>query len=239
MTTLVRRYAHVPLGIVSLLSILAVIAWLVVRRVDGVSDRDPGHVAADVVSRVATVVEEVTHAFVPGAPPEAPASVGSVPVAPVPAFASGAAPRERYALESGPFTSTEIAGRREDELGRLGYATVRFRRQALARAHVVTVTGVGTRGEAEQVARELGRGTVVETGGGAEVIVHRLPELRQAAALAEALRGRGFEVRIDEEVTPTVLYHVRYGQFPSHAAAQARGQELARQGLENRVVKVR
>jgi hypothetical protein len=56
---------------------------------------------------------------------------------------------------------------------------------------------------------------------------------------ARPVRKRGFEVRLDDGPSPVVIYHVRYGQFPSQAGAEARGEELALFGLVSRVVKIR
>ncbi|HSE95849.1 MAG TPA: hypothetical protein VLD61_08150, partial [Methylomirabilota bacterium] len=66
-----------------------------------------------------------------------------------------------------------------------------------------------------------------------------LASLREAVLAARALRAHGVEPRLSDEASPTMIYHIRYGQFPSAAAARSRGEELARLGLPNRVVKVR
>ncbi|MBI2467537.1 MAG: SPOR domain-containing protein [Candidatus Rokubacteria bacterium] len=132
-----------------------------------------------------------------------------------PGAAGAPPPNERYALESGPFTSGEAADRLEDQLNRLGYATVRFRKQATMRLFVVAATGFDSREEARRAAAELGRGTVIETGDGPEVLLDRLPWLGEAVAAARPLRARGFEVRVEAETGPAVIYHIRYGQFGS------------------------
>ena len=237
MGALVRRYAHVPLGIVSLLAILAIIAWLLARRVDGVWDPAPRSASAvAAVVAVASVTPEVTRA----SGPETPDGTTPPEAAPARLAASGpAVPAERYALESGPFTAADAADRREDELNRLGYATVRFRKQTVARGYVVVATGFASADAAERVARELGRSPEVGADGAPQVVPRRFLTLAEAVTAARALRDRGFEIRVAEDVIPTVIYHIRHGQFTNHAVAQARGEELARLGLENRVVKVR
>ena len=69
--------------------------------------------------------------------------------------------------------------------------------------------------------------------------MERLPSLGEAVVAARAVRDRGFEVRVDEDLGPAVIYHVRYGQFPSQLEAEARGEELALFGLTAHVVKVK
>jgi len=241
MRTLVRRYAHVPLGVVTLFVILTAIGWLVIRRVDPLRDAAPESASADaVLVAEAPLAPEPSRATAPDPPAADPLPVAASARPPSPPGAlRPAGPAERYALESGPFTSADLADRREDELNRLGYATVRFRKQTATRLYVVTVTGLGSVEDADRAARALGGGRVIEVDGGAEVVLDRLPSLREAVAAARAVRERGFEVQVAEDVTPTVIYHIRYGQFASPAAARARGEELARMGLENRVVKVR
>jgi hypothetical protein len=44
---------------------------------------------------------------------------------------------------------------------------------------------------------------------------------------------------VEERVGPTVIYHIRYGQFRSHALAEVRAEELAVLGVASQVVKVR
>lgn len=250
MFSLGRRYAHVPLGALLLLLLVVTIAWLLERRVDGVWD-SALRLATPVPAAVAIVpgpVEPAAAAPPPAVPPPA-ATAPAPPVEPPPlpaAFAAAPAPvppapppDERYALESGPFTSGEAADRLEDQLNRIGYATVRFRKQATMRLFVVAATGFASREEARRAAAELGRGTVIEPGDGPEVLLERLPSLGEAVAAARPLRARGFEVRVEAETGPAVIYHIRYGQFGSQPAAQARSEELALLGVTARVVKVR
>ncbi|HEV8307378.1 MAG TPA: SPOR domain-containing protein [Methylomirabilota bacterium] len=247
MGTLMRRYTHVPLGVVSMLLIVVIIAWLLERRVDGVWD--PAlRIAAPVRAAVTIAPMPPRAPEAAAAPVEAPPERATAPAeAPVSPSASmpapvevtaPAPPAERYALESGPFTSAEAADRIEDQLNHLGYATVRFRKQQVRRHYVVAATGFPSLREARRAAAELGRGTVLEADDGLEVQVDTFPTLHEAIAAARALRGRGFEIRLDEDLSPTVIYHVRYGQFQSQAAAHARGEALALFGLTSRVVKV-
>lgn len=251
-----RRYAHVPLGGVTLLLMIAVIAWLLEQRVDGVWD--PAlRIAAPVPTAVTIAPGPAESATAPGPadaatrevpevavlePAASPPPVAAAPEPPrAPARAAALpppAPVERWALESGPFTAAESADRLEDQLNQLGYGTVRFRTQKVVRLYVVAATGFSSAPEARRAATELG-GTVVEADGRAELMLDRLPSLGEAIAVARPLRARGFEVQVAEEVGPAVIYHVRYGQFDGRAVAEARSEALALLGVQSRVVKVK
>jgi hypothetical protein len=247
-----RRYAHVPLGLVSMLLIVSIIAWLLERRVDGVWD--PALRIANPVPVAVTItpVPAGADAAVPEPPPVPPSVPESLPLAPpgptspasdrgsgAPSPTAGESPAERYVLESGPFTSAETADRIEDQLNRLGFSTVRFRKQQVRRLYVVTVVGLASVRDARRAAAELGRGSIVETDDGIELVVDRLPALSDAIAASRAMRARGFDVRADEDWSPAVIYHLRYGQFGSQAAAHTRSEELGLFGLASRIVKIR
>src|SRR5262245_20546747 len=237
MRWLVSRYAHVPLAAASVVVLAVVIVWLLVDRLAGPWPRWR-NLATPAPSVVAIpAVPDSGGAPTSGErPPESPPPpVSLTPVVPRP---PAAAP-ERYALESGPFTPGEAADRLEAELNRIGHATVRFRKEDTTRLFVVTATGFVSADEARQAVRELGRGTVVEEAGIAEVIVGRHPSLAEAVAAARPLRARGFEVRVNEALAPGSQYHLRYGQFARRADAQAYREALASRGIRSRVVKVR
>ena len=247
MITLGRRYTHVPLGLVCVLLVVVLIAWLLERRVDGIWEaalRIAGPVPVAVtlaavppptpaVPRPETPLPTGPLAL-PEEPPPAPA-----PPAVVPALPAASLVAERYALESGPFLSAEAADRVEDQLNHLGYATVRFRKQEVRRLYVVRAVGFGSVADARRAAHELGRGHVVEGDEGVELVVERLATLGEAIVAARPVRKRGFEVRLDDGPSPVVIYHVRYGQFSSPARAEARAEELALFGVVSRVVKVK
>jgi cell division protein FtsN len=57
----------------------------------------------------------------------------------------------------------------------------------------------------------------------------------QANALAERLRTRGYQARVDGTVAP---FRVRIGQYPGRAAAVAALQEIKGRGMEGFVVQV-
>jgi hypothetical protein len=249
MITLGRRYTHVPLGLVSVLLVVVLIAWLLERRVDGIWEaalRIAGPVP------VAVTLAAPAPSPPPAAParPETPPPAGILalpeepppapaPIAVVPAPPAASLVAERYALESGPFLSAEAADRVEDQLNHLGYATVRFRKQEVHRLYVVRAVGFASVADARRAADELGRGHVVEGDEGVELVVERLATLGEAIVAARPVRKRGFEVRLDDGPSPVVIYHVRYGQFASPAGAEARAEELALFGVVSRVVKVK
>ncbi|HEV8675448.1 MAG TPA: SPOR domain-containing protein [Methylomirabilota bacterium] len=243
MGSLGRRYAHVPLGLVSVLLIVFIIAWILERRVDGVWD--PALRIAAPMPAAVTIAPAPAGAGVPPPAPEPPATAVAPPVAPgvpPPVLADPPVPPppdERYVLESGPFTSAEAADRIEDQLNRLGFATVRFRKQEVRRLYLVAAVGFPSPREARRATSELGRGSVQETADGIEVLLDRVASLGEAVAMARAVRARGFEVRVDEDASPAVTYHLRYGQFANQAGADARSEELALFGLASRVVKLR
>lgn len=235
MRWLSSRYTHVPLAAASLVLLLAVIAVLLVVRFGGtwppwrsLTAPAPSVVPIPAVSESGLSAEEPaarSGALVPL--PETPRPVRP-PVEAAP-----------FALEAGPFGSTEAADRVEAELNRLGHSTVRFLTQDTARLFVVTAMGFASAEEARRAVRDLGRGTVVEEAGGVEVSLGRHPSLAEAVAAARPLRALGLEVRVTEALAPVVRYHVRYGQFARRADAQAYREALARRGIQSRVVKVR
>jgi cell division septation protein DedD len=218
------RYTHVPLALASVLVLVLLIAWLLARQVDGLWRAAPPSVA----------VVPIAAGPSGDAAPSVLAPATGPPGRPV---ARPAAPR--FALESGPFASPEEADRLEERLNHLGHATVRFRKQEVTRLYVVSLGGFASADEASRIARELGRGVVAATDGGAEVLIDRLLSLGEAVAAARPLRDQGWPVRVTEGLSPTVIYHVRYGQFDSRADAEALGREVARDGIRGQVVKVR
>jgi cell division protein FtsN len=253
MLSLIRGYAHVPLALVTFLLVVVVIAWLLERQIGGVWD--------PAVWMTAPVRTAVT--ITPAAAPPSTAAAAEAPVVLEPAVPPGpsvgptaavaavapeprAAPAppatvapDRYVLETGPFFSAEVDDRLEDQLHQLGYATARFRKQETRRVYRVLVTGFASAREARRAAADLGRGSVVTGDGGPEVLVDRHATLQEAVAAARALRSRGRATRVEEGSGPAVIYHIRYGQFPTEAQAEARSEELAALGVASQVVKIR
>jgi hypothetical protein len=225
-----HRYAHVPLAVISLLTLLAIISWLLAERFD--------------LWRSVTRPPSPVVAVPAGAPvPPDPAASGgpgpSVPATSPPGPARPAAEAERFALESGPFGTPEAADRAEDRLSQLGHATVRFRSHQAHRDYVVAAAGFATVAEAAEAARRLGRGQPRESEGVVELLLHRAPSMGEALAAAGTVQGLGLDVRVREEVTPRVHYVIRYGEFPTRAAAEAHGAAVGEQGVASRVVKLR
>jgi hypothetical protein len=216
-------YTHVPLALASILVLVLVIAWLLSRQVDGLWRVAPPSVA----------VVPITGPPPDDATPRAPTPLGPGALPPT------RSPGPRFALESGPFTSPEEADRLEERLNHRGHTTVRFRKQEVTRLYVVSLSGFASADEAARIARQLGRGVVASTESGAEVLIERLLSLGEAVAAARPLRDQGWPVRVSEGLSPTVIYHVRYGQFDSRAEAEVLGRELARDGIRGQVVKVR
>jgi hypothetical protein len=240
MGSLIRRYAHVPLGLVCLFVLAAVIVWLLQERVDAPWSSTAliaaSHQAAVMIPATPSEPSIAGSSGTLGAAGSASHPLG--PTAPGQLAALASAEGERFALESGPFTSAESADAREEELNRLGFSTTRFRKQDLARFYVIQASGFASAEDARRAAEELGA-RVVPGADGPELVLPRLASLREAVLAARALRAHGVEPRLSDEASPTVIYHIRYGQFSSAAAARSRGEELARLGLPGRVVKVR
>ncbi|MBI2460034.1 MAG: hypothetical protein HYV61_00625 [Candidatus Rokubacteria bacterium] len=225
----VRRYADVALG----LAVVALLVLLVVaglgRRLDGVFRPSPPRVLLPAPAEVAVPPQAPTPATGPAT--DRPAAPGGPP-------AEGDASAARYALEAGPFLAAEAADRMEELLNRLGYATIRFRKQEVTRHYRVTVEGLDSLDGAKRVVAALGRGTIVEApGGGGHVEVTKAASLREAVVAGRALKERGYEIRIVSTESPTTIYHVRYGQFLSEDEARGRGRELEHLGVESRVVR--
>lgn len=243
MVSLSRGYAHVPLALVSVLLMVFLIAGLLGRRVDGVWDsalRIGTPVGTPVAITPARAAPPRVLELAPAPEPSASPVAIAVPSLPVRVeLPAAAAPSNRYVLESGPFLTAEVADRVEDQLNQLGYATVRFRTQKVRRLYRVVLTGFASAAEARRAVAHVGRGTVVTGDEGPAVLVERYFSLREAVAAGRALRARNLQVRVDQDLGPAVIYHVRYGQFGTETAAEARSEELAALGLASQVVKVR
>jgi len=225
----VRRYADLSLGLAVVTLLVLLTAAGLGRRLDGVFGPSPPRAVLSVPAEVAAPPEAPTPATGPAA--NRAAAPGGPP-------AEGDASAARYAMEAGPFLAAEAADRMEELLNRLGYATIRFRKQEVTRHYRVTVEGLDSLEGAQRVVAALGRGTVVEApGGGVHVEVTKAASLREAVVAGRALKARGLEIRIVSTESPTTIYHVRYGQFLSEDEARGRGRELEQLGVESRVVR--
>jgi cell division septation protein DedD len=158
----------------------------------------------------------------------------------VPAVASG----PRFAVEFGPFLTTDDAEKTERHLNEAGYQTVRFRLPKGAALYAVLIERLpGTR-EAQALAstlREQGfPGAVGVSGGdGMALRVGDPMLLRPAVALAENLRGQGHQVRVAALPGDAETFAIRHGNFASREDAEATGAELDQRGLANHVVRAK
>jgi capsular exopolysaccharide synthesis family protein len=179
------------------------------------------------------------------ATPPAPAAAAVKPAAPIATGPAGprAASAPRFAVEFGPFFSTQEAERAERRLGQGGYQTVRFRQQAGTTVYAVLIERLPTAREAQALItalREQGFGEATVQGASEPLTVRvgdALP-LRGAVQLAERLRGSGYQVRVAAETGEAITFVIRHGNFASREEADARSQELTRLGLPNQAVQV-
>ncbi|MBI4594658.1 MAG: SPOR domain-containing protein, partial [Candidatus Rokubacteria bacterium] len=89
--------------------------------------------------------------------------------------------------------------------------------------------------------REQGLPGAVVLGAGESLTV-RVGEplaLHPAVQLAERVRAKGHQVRVAAQPGEAVTFVIRHGNFASREEAEAKGQELARLGLANHVVRVK
>lgn len=230
----IRRYSNLSLGVVVFALLLALVTLQLGQRLEGVWGNSPPHVIAP------TPFQASLSSSGPAPVQSAAPQPGRAPAAPDASTAPArrASPTPRYALEVGPFLAAEAADQMEDLLNRLGYATIRFRTREVTRHYRVSLEGYDSVETAKRVVADLGRGRVVQTpGGGAHVEVTKAASLKEAVAAGRALQRQGYQPRIVSTESPTVIYHVRYGQFVSESEARTRGRELELFGIESRVVR--
>ncbi len=156
-----------------------------------------------------------------------------------------AAPVEpRYALEFGPFPTAEEAERVERQLNRAGLPTVRFRQSGGGNLYGVFLEGLPGRNEAQAALERLkaegfSQAVIDDSRESLSIRVGELVPLRTAVQLAEKLRASGYKVRVAVQPGDAPSLTIRHGNFASEDKARARGQELVKQGLSNRVVRVK
>lgn len=149
---------------------------------------------------------------------------------------------QRFAVEFGPFMSAEEAEKVERQVNNAGHQTVRFRQDAGVKLYAILIERVPTAQEAQTLAAYL-----KEQGGLPAVLLGKEPnltvrvrkqmELHTAVRLTEQLRAEGHSVRVTAEDAQTFI--IRHGNFGSREEAEARGKELARLGLVNKIVKAK
>lgn len=179
---------------------------------------------------------------------EAKAAPPAIPAPPAsgarPAPAGPPTPELRYALEFGPFSTAEEAERVERHLNSAGFPTVKFTQQGGGNLYAVFVEPVAGQGEAPAILERLKgegfpRAAVVGSDEALSVRVAEPVPLRMAVQVAEKLRTAGYKVRVAVQPGEALNLTIRHGNFASEAEARARSEEIGRQGLPNRVVRVK
>jgi hypothetical protein len=149
----------------------------------------------------------------------------------------------RFAVEFGPYVTTDDAERVERQLAQAGLPSARFRQR----------TGGGLSGvllEQMPAGRDAGALVVTlrEQGFGEASVVRQDPPavrlgeplpLRGAVELAERARALGYQVRVAAQPGEAVAYTIRHGNFGSRLEAEAKARELGRLGLSRQVIQVR
>ncbi len=151
----------------------------------------------------------------------------------------------RYALEFGPFPTGEEAERVERQLNSAGFPTVRFRQQGGGNLYAVFLDErLPGQSEAQATVERLKaegfpQAVIVGNGENLSIRVGELVPLRTAVQVAEKLRASGLRVRVAVQPGEALALTIRHGNFASEEEARARSQDLVKQGLSNRVVRVK
>jgi cell division protein FtsN len=200
--------------------------------------------ASEAAARAAVPAPELAVAPVPG-PGEQPAAEleDPRPAREVPPPPRKVAAPPRWALELGSFALAEEAERAESLLNHAGFTTVRFRQETGSRLYLVSVA-LPSREEAQTAAERLRQeglepATVAESPHGAVVRVGTGLPLRSAVRLSERVRGAGYEPRVAAGTGRAGQITLRHGSFASRREAEQVGEQIARLGLPNEVVKIR
>jgi Mrp family chromosome partitioning ATPase len=172
-----------------------------------------------------------------------PAVTPPVPLAAPPPSAATPAPPPRFAVEFGPFVTTEDAERVERQLIQAGYATARFRQQSGAGLYGVLIERLPAGRDAETVVATLRQqgfaGAAVTRQDPPAIRLGEPLPLRGAVELAEKARALGHAVRVAAQPGEAVTYVIRHGIFASRRQAEAKAEELGRLGLSHQVTQVR
>ena len=156
------------------------------------------------------------------------------------AVASG----QRFAVEFGPFVTNAEAEKTERQLNEAGHQTVRFRQQTGAALYAVLIDRLPGAREAQTVVATLREQGFTEAVGvassdGLAVRVGEPMLLRGAVQLAESLKANGHQVRVASQPGEAQTLVIRHGNFASREEAEAKGAELGRLNLPNRVVRAK
>ncbi len=172
-----------------------------------------------------------------------PAVTPPVPLAAPPPSAATPAPAPRFAVEFGPFVTTEDAERVERQLIQAGYATARFRQQSGAGLYGVLIERLPAGRDVETVVATLRQqgfaGAAVARQDPPAIRLGEPLPLRGAVELAEKARALGHAVRVAAQPGEAVTYVIRHGTFASRRQAEAKAEELGRLGLSHQVTQVR
>ena len=149
----------------------------------------------------------------------------------------------RFAVEFGPFVTTDDTERVERQLAEAGVPTARFRQQTGAGVYAVLIERIPPGRSAHALAQTLrGQGfseaSVVREDPPAVRLGGAQP-LRGAVEFAERARALGHTVRVAAEPGEAIAYTIRHGSFPSRRDAEAKADELGRLGLSQQVIEVR
>jgi Mrp family chromosome partitioning ATPase/cell division protein FtsN len=157
-----------------------------------------------------------------------------------------APPAVRYALEFGPFVLPEEADHTEALLNQAGLTSARFRRQSGGNLFTVFIEGFATAKEAQDALDRLRADEIAAVPvGGRErreqsmIRVGEPAPLRVAVQMGERLRAKGFQVRVAAQSETISHYTIRHGSFATREEAEAKSQELTRNGLPNSVVQLK
>jgi capsular exopolysaccharide synthesis family protein len=265
------RYSHLWIGLLVVVILLLLLGGLLAWRFGFFSPGREGAVRDLFRSRIEQKMQqqaagrapEPSPAQAPAAPPvaapEPPQTAKPAParpeaeggragaVSPTPKSEErpvATAPRLRYALEFGPFLTSEEADRMEARLNQAGFQTARFSQQGASSLYAVFIERLPNPREAQALVERLraeGFGEAVLIGAG-ETLSVRAGEpapLRGAVQLAEKLRASGHQVRVAVQPGGAATLTIRHGNFASQEEADSRGRELARTGFPNQVVRVR
>ena len=147
-------------------------------------------------------------------------------------------------MEFGPFLTAAEAEKTERQLNEAGHQTVRFRQQTGGALYVVLIERVPAAREAQALVATLREQGFPEAAGvsGNDGIAVRVGEpmlLRAAVQLAENLRSKGHQVRVAAQPGQAQTFVIRHGNFASREEAEAKGAEIGRLSLPNRVVRAK
>jgi hypothetical protein len=149
----------------------------------------------------------------------------------------------RFAVELGPFLTSDDVERVERQLIQAGLPTTRLRQQTGAGLYAVLIERMPAGRDAQTLSATLrGQGfadVAIVRQDPPTIRVGEPQPLRGAVELAERARALGHPVRVAAEPGEAVAYVIRHGQFASRGDAEMKAEELGRLGLSHQVIQVR